>query len=186
MDGNRPIEHASIDDTISARAGIGPNPLVSGWHKMLAGLLNQLQGYLQPGQIVTFRDLTPQEKAMFERLRHCTRLTSHAVGLYLPPSVRNQMMYTNRGEAVPEAALRPADDGAVLFTSSDAVDPLINVLLAHPPHVAAIDVYAQQSLLAGYTYPTITECLEQLQSVVETYLGPPRPVAATGPEPETG
>lgn len=186
MDGSQKTTPAPIDETISSRVGIGPDLLVAGWQKMLADLLTQLQGYLQPEQVVTFRDLTPQEKLIFQRLRDVTSLSSHVVGLYLAPSVRNQMMYTNRGESIPAEALRQVDDGAVLFASSKAVDPLINVLLAHPPHAAAIDVYAQQSLLAGYTFPSVSECLDQVQSVVEIYLKPPQPDAGSRPKPDAG
>ncbi|MDJ0783444.1 MAG: hypothetical protein QNJ22_15820 [Desulfosarcinaceae bacterium] len=166
-----------IHETIANRTGIGPNQLVGGWQQMLTDLLDQMEAYLRPGQLITFRDLRSDEKETFAELLRHLQLPDTAFGLFLPPSVRNQMMYLNRGRPIPEEARHSADDGVVLLRRTDVKDPLVNVLLARPPHTAAIDVYSEQALLAGYTYRTPAECIDHLQQVVDTHLRPPQPAA---------
>jgi hypothetical protein len=57
-----PQRHATMDDTISNRVGVGANALVGGWQAMLASLLNQLKPYLKMSRIITFAQLTVEEK----------------------------------------------------------------------------------------------------------------------------
>ena len=159
-----------VDATISKRAGFGSNALVRGWQAMLAQLLSQLKPYLKPARIITFAQLTPIETALFERIESTTQLPASACGVFISPSVRNQIFYTNRGRTIPDEGSTPPDDGVVLFCNPDCGDPIINVLLAHPPYAAAVDVYHQGGLLAGYVYDTIDDCLSSLSDVVHTYL----------------
>ena len=166
-----PVSQAEfVASTVGKRVGAGPNAMVSGWQAMLTDLLTRMRPYLQPGRMVTFRDLRATEKNTFEHLLQSISIPAAAVGLYLPPSVRNQIMYTNRGEQIPDEAQRRVDDGAALFCRHEEAEPLVNVLLARPPHTASIDVYCGGALLAGYTYRSVSECIAHLQKVVTTHL----------------
>jgi hypothetical protein len=72
---------------------------------------------------------------------------------------------------VPEAELQPKDDGVLLFSRPSSHAIIINSLLAHSPYAPAIDVYDQGSLLAGYVFKSIDECLDSISHIIDTYLG---------------
>ncbi len=165
------LKNQQIDQTISDRAGLGPNEMIKGWQSILIRLLNQLGSHLQPSRIVSFRTLTADEQQMFERIIDQVCIDSDACGVYLSPSVRNQMMYTNRGKEIPDEAKTPTDDGVLLFSRLSSHDTIINALLAHPPHAAAVDVYQDGALIAGYVFNDIDDCLAGIADVVTTYLG---------------
>jgi hypothetical protein len=163
----------TIEDTITARTGVGPTDMVRGWQSMLSALLEKMTPYLQPGALVTFQQLTAREQSVFQDAAAAVAVPSRVYGLYLPPSVRNQMMYTNRGEPVPSAAANPADDGALLFNRSGGDATIVNVLLAHPPHAPAMDVYQGGAMTAGYVFANVPECLAAVSGVLRTFLVPP-------------
>jgi hypothetical protein len=166
-----PQRHATMDDTISNRVGVGANALVGGWQAMLASLLNQLKPYLKMSRIITFAQLTVEEKAVFEGLYPKIHLPECVSGVYISPSARNQMMYTNHGRKIPEEAIASPDNGVLLFCNPESDDTLVNALLAHPPYTASVDVYHRGGLLAGYVYNTIDDCIAALGDVVRTHLG---------------
>jgi hypothetical protein len=171
MTHNSDSKNAMIDQTISQRTGFGPNDMVGGWQSMLGNLLEQLTPYLQPSRIVTFRHLNPSEKKIFERILAHVKVHETACGVYLSPSARNQMLYTNQGFRIPETALLPKDDGVLLFSRPSSHVTIINGILAHPPYAPAIDVYDHGALLAGYVYESIDDCLRSISQVISTYLG---------------
>lgn len=160
-----------LEQTISQRSGVGPNELIEGWQSVLDDLLNHLRPYLKPERIVTFRQITPTEKKLFQRIVNQVVVPEKTFGLYLSPSARNQMLYTNSGRKVPEAELQPKDDGVLLFSRPSSHAIIINSLLAHSPYAPAIDVYDQGSLLAGYVFKSIDECLDSISHIIDTYLG---------------
>ena len=159
-----------IEKTIGQRAGIGPNEMVSGWQAMLKDLLNRMRAYLKPGHIITFQDLTHDERRWFETILQRIQIPERACGVYLPPSVRNQMMYTNQGRLVPLEESEPKDNGALLFTRQSSHDIIVNALLAEPPCTPAIDVYDNGALLAGYVFDSLENFLESISNAVHTHL----------------
>ena len=162
---------STIDGTIHQRTGVGPNAMVAGWQSMLSQLLSQLAPYLKSSHIITFKQLTNEEKQTYEKIVSVINVPESACGVYISPSARNQMMYTNRGQQVPQEAPASPDNGVLLFKHTDHSDTLVNVLLARPPFSAAVDVYHKGGLLAGYVYDGIDDCLASLEDVVKTYLG---------------
>ena len=163
-----------LQNTLANRTGTGPSDLVKGWQALLNNVLERMQPYLKTGMLVTFQQLTQKEKALFERMVDTIDTPGPVQGLYLPPSVRNQMMYTNRGAPVPEDAMHPADDGVLLFALPGESDTVVNALLAHPPHTPAIDVYEEGMMIAGYMYDSTDEMLAEIDRVVKTHLVRPR------------
>ena len=159
-----------IEKTIGHRAGIGQNTLVSEWQSMLKGLLTRMQTYLKPAHIITFQNLTPDERQWFETIVRRIQVPESACGVYLPPSVRNQMMYTNQGRDVPSDETIPKDNGALLFTRQSSHDIIVNALFAHSPCTPAIDVYDNGALLAGYVYDSLENLLESISNAVHTHL----------------
>lgn len=159
-----------IYHVISQRTGVGPNGMVRGWQSMLVNLFNQLADFFLPSKIITFHHLTPGEKQIFQQITERIKVPETACGLYLPPSVRNQMLYTNHGLNIPASEEVPSDDGVLLFSRLSSHDTILNVLLAHPPCTPAIDVYDHGALLAGYVYDSIDDCLESISRVLSTYL----------------
>jgi hypothetical protein len=171
MPGERMTQKDFIERTISRRTGVGPNELVRGWQSILSDLLERLGPYLQPSRTVTFQCLTPDEKQTFQHIVQRVHISGNACGIYLPPSVRNQMLYTNRGLKIPPTESTPKDDGVLLFTRPFAHSTIVNCLLARSPCTPAVDVYARGALLAGYVFDSIDDCLTSLGDVVQTYLG---------------
>ena len=160
-----------IGETITQRTGTGSNELVAGWQKMLANLLDNFSPYLKPARIVTFKHLTSEEEQLFHQIVQHVDVPDDVCGIYISASARNQMMYTNQGQKIPEEASSPNDDGALLFSLPSSRATIINVLLAHSPHMPAIDVYDDGALLAGYIYESIDDCLGSLTKVIAIHLG---------------
>ncbi|MGB5984552.1 MAG: hypothetical protein WBG37_04540 [Desulfobacterales bacterium] len=164
-----------VSDTIAQRVGVGPDPTVTGWQNFLVQILEKMKPYLAAGRLVTFQALSAEEKTFFKGLVSSVTIPSRALALYLPPSVRYQMMYTNHGSDArydsdhhPD---RPPDAGVLLASSEKNFEVILNSLFAHPPTLAAVDVYERGSLIGGYTYPSITACQESLSELLQTYLG---------------
>ena len=124
---------------------------------------------------MTFRNLTEDEKQIFKRIVQEVTVPASAWGIYLSPSARNQMLYTNQGQPVPEAAMSSPDSGVILLSCPNSSETIINALLAHPPHTPAVDVYDKGALLAGYVFETIDGCLAGMSNIVATHLGPASP-----------
>lgn len=162
--------HTPIEETISRRTGVGPSSLVSGWQSFLTKLLEQMAPYLQPGKIITFQHLLSQEIQRFEEIVNTIPVSEGICGVYLPPSVRNQLMYTNQGMDIPAEESEPGDDGVILFTRPLSYGTIVNVLLAHRPCTPAVDVYDRGALLAGYVYDSIEDCLSSVEKIIQTHL----------------
>lgn len=163
-------DRTSVDETISRRTGVGPSSLVSGWQSFLAKLLEQMAPYLQPGKIITFQHLFDPEIQRFEEIVSTIHISEDICGVYLPPSVRNQLLYTNQGKDIPAEETEPGDDGVILFTRPLSYAIIVNVLLAHLPCTPAVDVYDRGALLAGYVYDSIEDCLSSVEKIIQTHL----------------
>ena len=164
-------ENMFIDQTISQRTGFGPNEMVAGWQSMLEGLLAQMRKFLQPGRIITFRNLTEEEQKVFHQVIEQITLKPDVCGVYLSHHARNQMFYTNRGLNIPDTARIATDRGVLLFNNAADHHTIVNGLLALPPHTPAIDVYSRGALLAGYVYGSVDDLLSAAGEVVATHLG---------------
>ncbi len=136
-------------------------------------MLSKMAPYLKPGYLVTFRNLYADEKTLFEQIHQQIQIPSDVVAIYLPPSVRYQMMYERDGKSsgtIPDhSPENPPDMGALIATRDGNYDLVINALLAKPPYTPAVDVYEDGQLLAGYVYNTIVECIGDFSSVLETH-----------------
>ena len=161
---------SSIDTTIHQRVGVGANALVHGWQSMLDDLLRQMRPYLKPSHIITFAQMTEAEQTTYTRIVERITLPKQVCGVFMPPSVRNQILYSNQNKPIPDEMASPSDDGVLLFADGSTNHTIVNVLLAHPPYAAAVDVYQNGALLAGYVYADIDACLKEIGDVVRTYL----------------
>ena len=160
--------------TIESRSPAGRNDSVQGWHNLLKKVFLQMAPYLREGRLVTFRTLTDKEGAFFEELRRKITVPLSINAIYIPPSVRYQMLYHRpAGEPQPipdHSPDNPPDEGIVLACRKDDYDVVINALMAKPPFTPAIDVYDDGKLLAGYIYNTINECIGDLTKVLQVHL----------------
>lgn len=178
MDRNhiRKTDNERMADIIEGRSPAGRHDSVQGWHKLLKDLLTRMAPWLQEGRMVTFRRLKEPERLFFEKKLQHLRVPVAAQALYLPPSVRHQMLYqrpTGEPQPVPEqSADDPPDEGIVLACRKSDYTVVINCLLAKPPFAPAIDVYDDGQLLAGYVFHTIDECIDNISDVLQTYLQP--------------
>jgi hypothetical protein len=170
MKPKEPIESESMDQTIVRRSGVGPNDLIAGWQSVLSRMLDQTQPFMQPARIVTFQRMRPHEQSVFQQIIQRVSMSEQAWGIYLPPSVRNQLMYTNQGLIIPAGEAVPRDDGVLLFSRATSHETIVNGLLAHQPFAPAVDVYDQGALLAGYVYDNIDACLADLTAVIQIHL----------------
>ena len=163
-----------IVDVIQNRSPAGRNDSVQGWHNLLKKILSQMAPYLREGHLITFRRITDHEAVFFEQLRRKLAVPPSVTSIYLPPSVRYQMLYNRPAgepQPIPEHSPdNPPDDGIVLACRSADFNVVINALMAKPPFTPAIDVYDDGQLLAGYVYNTIDECLDNLTRVLQIHL----------------
>ena len=164
------IESESMDQTIVRRSGVGPNDLIEGWQSVLSRMLDQMQPFLQPARIITFEHIHPYEQGVFQQIVQRVTMPEQAWGIYLPPSVRNQLTYTNQSLDIPAGEAVPRDDGVLLISRLASHETIVNSLLALPPFTPAVDVYDKGTLLAGYAYDNIGECLADLTAVIQTHL----------------
>jgi hypothetical protein len=164
---------------VESRVGIGHSDMVSGWHTLLDNLFKQMGPYLQKGRLITFKTLQENEKRFFERLYHQTVLPENAVGFYLPPSVRRQMMGEDAGAV---SAGDESDAGAVVASLTDNHDVIVNALFALAPYTPAVDVYEQGKMIAGYQFSTIDECRADLQRIIQRHLSKSFPLASSKQE----
>lgn len=160
-------ENRRMARVIEQRAGVGTSAMVSGWQAILDDLLRRMKPFMKTGIIVTFQNLREAEIAFFERLHQVVRIPQSAVGIYLPPSVRGQMLGENR---ISSGFSEQPDAGAVVASHHGAFDVIVNALFAFSPLTPAIDVYERGQLLAGYQYATIDECCEDLSNVLGRHL----------------
>jgi hypothetical protein len=173
----KPLKNTSnsnIAEIIESRSPAGRQDSVQGWHNLLKKLLSQMTPYLKEGRLVTFRTLNDREREFFEELHGKITVPPTVSAIYMPPSVRFQMLY-HRPEGEPRAvsdhsAENPPDDGIVLGCRTTDLNVVINALLAKPPFTPAIDVYDNGQLLAGYVYNTIDECIGDLTKVMQIHL----------------
>ncbi len=163
-----------IAETIGKRVQTGADPNVAGWQAMLADLLQQMSPYTVAGGLVTFQSLEPHEKAFFQDLHAKVSIPGGAAALYLPPSVRHQMLYRRQankaallGQDDPE---NPPDAGILLASRVNDFEVIVNALFAHPPFTPAVDVYDHGQLMAGYTYYQIEDCLKALGELLKVHL----------------
>ncbi len=165
-----------VTETIEGRVRAGEDPTVAGWQAMLSDLLQKMAPYLAAGRLVTFQTLEPHEKDFFEALHDAVRIPESATALYLPPSVRHQMLYRNQtnkaallGNEDPE---NPPDAGILLASRTNDYTVIVNALFAHPPFTPAVDIYDHGQLVAGYTYYTVEECRKALTKLIAVHLVP--------------
>ena len=159
---------------IESRSPAGKNESVQGWHNLLKKILHQMTPYLRESHLVTFRSLTDRETAFFEKLVKQISVPPSVAAIYLPPSVRYQMLYDRpAGEPrpIPEHSPdNPPDEGIVLACQKADLNVVINALMAKPPFTPAIDVYDNGQLLAGYIFNSIDECIGDLTRVLQIHL----------------
>jgi len=168
--------NSSIAEIIESRSPAGRQDSVQGWHNLLIKLLSQMTPYLKEGHLVTFRTLNDREREFFEDLHGKVTVPSTVSAIFLPPSVRFQMLYhrpEGESRAVPDhSPENPPDKGIVLGCRRTDLNVVVNALLAKPPFTPAIDVYDNGQLLAGYVYSTIDECIDNLTKVLQIHLEP--------------
>lgn len=163
-----------IAETIGNRVRAGADANVAGWQAMLADLLQKMTPYMAAGRLVTFQTLKSHEKDFFLDLHNNVQIPETVCALYLPPSVRHQMLYRDR---VNKAALlgnddpdNPPDAGILLGRRINDFGVIVNALFAHPPFTPAVDVYDHGQLIAAYTYYQIADCRAALSELLRVHL----------------
>jgi len=164
------VENRRMAEVVEERAGVGPTEIVSGWQAVLVDLLSRMKQFLMPGAMVTFQHLTPSEIIFFERLKNEVRIPQSAAAIYLPPSVRKQML--GEKQVINDASAQP-DAGVVVASHHDDFDAIVNVLFAFHPFTPAIDVYERGQLMAGYQFENVNACIAELSTVLDRHLGMP-------------
>jgi hypothetical protein len=167
-------ENERIAELIESRSPHGPNEMVQGWHELLKNILTKAAPFMVPGHLVTFQKLEDTEKAFFEDIHRRMVIPQKVTSIFLPPSVRHQMMYQRPGgdsKSIPEhTADNPPDLGIILACREADLDVIVNALMAKSPFTPAIDVYDHGELIAGYIYNTIDECISDLARVLRGHL----------------
>ena len=163
-----------VAEIIEGRSPAGRHELVEGWHNLLKKILSQMDPYMREGRVVTFRRIDEKEREIFDKISQAVSVPDTVGAIYMPPSVRFQMMYQRpAGETQPvpdHSPDNPPDDGIVLACRKSAFNVIINALLAKPPFAPAVDVYDDGQLLAGYVYNSIDECIGDLTKILRVHL----------------
>jgi len=155
---------------VEERAGVGKTEIVSGWQAMLSDLLSRMKPFVKPAVMVTFQHLTTSEINFFERLHHEVRIPQSAAAIYLPPSVRAQML--GEKQVISDAS-GPPDAGVAVASRHGEYDVIVNALFAFHPFTPAIDVYDRGQLIAGYQFETVDACISELSNVLDRHLEMP-------------
>jgi hypothetical protein len=161
-------EYRQLAQVVEKRVGRGPTEIVSGWQSVLKNLLEKVNSYLKPGAMVTFQSLTPREKDHFTVFSSRVKISPACAAIFIPPSVRQQMM---GGWAGDNPGTEPSDAGVIIASRPGNFSIIINVLFAHPPFTPAVDVYENGQLSAGYQYDSIEACQSELGEILDRHLG---------------
>lgn len=152
----------------------GRDPVVAGWQCVLEEMMIQLEPFLKPGEIVTFKVLTPEEKEVFSALRSMALIPLDACAVFIPPSVIRGMIRSQTGTRIMGWPAyyreRHPDSGVLVASRCRNYDLVINALLAHPPFTPGIDVYDDGHMIAGYSFGSLEEFQEELPKVLQTFM----------------
>ena len=175
---SRSSENKRIAKIIENRTPAGPSELVRGWHNLLADILKKTAPFMKSGHLVTFQKLRAEEKWFFENIHRTLEIPSDVGSIYIPPSVRHQMMYhrpDDQSISIPDhySSENPPDMGVLLACRSNNLRTVVNALLAKPPFAPAVDVYDAGQLLAGYVYDNVDECIAEFSNILRNHLQPP-------------
>lgn len=115
-----------------------------------------------------------EEKSFFEWLVNSVRVPEPVCGVFIPPSVVQQAMWSeSRRNATDDTSglygISP-DAGAVVAIRCGELSTIVNALFAFPPLSPGIDVYQGGRILAGYTYNDHAECANGLSEAMHAFL----------------
>jgi hypothetical protein len=148
---------------------------VRGWYNELTGQLSRLADYMVPGRIVTFQQISAEEKTFFQELMDLIQVPESVCAVFIPPSVVQQAMWpvfsTPQEDGSSSLYSLAPDAGAVVAQRCGSPTVVVNALFAFPPMSPGVDVYEDGRLLAGYAYSDSTECAQGLSGILDTYLG---------------
>lgn len=145
------------------------------WQRDLRRQIERLEPYLVTGRLVTFTGITEDERGFFEWLTAEVAVPPTARAVFIPPSVVQKAMWPGSGSQASEAprsgnyGISP-DAGAVVAVPSDSTATIVNALFAFPPLSPGIDVYEEDRLVGGYSYPDPAACAKGLAEVLAAYL----------------
>lgn len=157
-----------ISKVIERRTLPGSERIIAGWQNLLSEMLARMSPYLIVGHLVTFQNMTEDEKHFFEAIHKSVVVPDGATGIFIPPSVLEGMMYPPGSGNLPPSR-KPSEIGIILVCRKDDFRAIANAVFAVPPFTPAIDVYEEGRLIAGYVYKTIEECVEALTDVLATF-----------------
>lgn len=162
-----PKENQRLATVVEKRVGHGPGEMIAGWQSILKALLEKMSGYLRPGAMITFQNLSPQEINFFKRLSKAIEVPHSSVAIFLPPSVRHHMLGGWSGDNQKPGH---SDAGVLVASRHEDFDIILNALFAHPPFTPAVDVYDRGQFAAGYQYTTIDECQSEISDLLQRHL----------------
>jgi hypothetical protein len=67
------------------------------WQDILTDIMTRMKPFMISGRLVTFKTLLENESEIFKLLLISISVPDGVLALYMPPSVRHQMMYANHG-----------------------------------------------------------------------------------------
>jgi len=164
---NDPNDFSHIIETVESRNGSTDTcgPMVKGWQRYLAGMLEKMAPFMPSAKLVTFRQLTEKEKTTFEYIHARLSVPANVSAIFIPPSVLKTMM----NDGSPPANQAP-DNGILLATRTGDYAVILNALFALPPYYPAVDIYENGCLLSGHVFNSVSECVEGLSDLTRTYL----------------
>jgi hypothetical protein len=160
-------EKRRLARVVENRVGSGSTEIVVGWQQLLKDLLDQMSPFLKDGAMITFKKLLPTEKRFFEQLNSSVNIPDTVAAVFLPPSVRHQML---GGDPSAFDSADTSDLGVLIASDLASHDVIVNALFALSPFTPAVDVYDRGEMVAGYQYDGITACRNELDTILESHL----------------
>ena len=112
---------------------------VANWYRDLRQQLISLKPYLVAGRIVTFQNITPEEKAFFEELIQRVDIPVDVCAVFIPPSIVQEAMWPGHGKRqstdAPGIYKISPDAGAVAAQRCGVSNIIVNALFCIPPDV---------------------------------------------------
>jgi len=169
-------KHQKAAATREFRLQVGRDPDAVRWQEALEMMLIREADRLVPGRLASYDSLEGDEAKVLKAVAKKIIVPDDICIIYIPPSIISAMMADGRlqGPEISKDGLTEVGDdvGILIGARCGDYNTILYVQFGLPPHAPGAEVYRDGEVLAVYHYPSIQECLSELNGLVETFLVP--------------
>jgi hypothetical protein len=156
------------------RLQIGRDPDTVRWQEALEMMLIRESEHLVPGRLSSYDDLEGDEAKVLKALAKVIIVPDDTCVIYIPPSIMAAMMADGRLQA-PEMSAEGLkafgeDVGILIGARCGDFNVILYVQFGLPPAKPGAEVYQDGEIVAVYQYPSIQQCISELNGLIETFL----------------